>query len=60
MSLLEPDPANDVKAQRRLEPRDDDQFKVPTVPVEWMSKKFILFYEMHNSPTDQFGVNVAK
>ncbi|KAI0213855.1 hypothetical protein LSAT2_001033 [Lamellibrachia satsuma] len=36
-NIVGSDPANDVKAQRRLEPRDDDQFKVPTVPVEWMT-----------------------
>ncbi|KAK2188001.1 hypothetical protein NP493_147g01037 [Ridgeia piscesae] len=29
------DPSKDLKAQRRLEPRDSDQFKAPTVPVEW-------------------------
>jgi len=27
----------DIKAQRRIEPKDPDQFTVPTVPVEWMT-----------------------
>jgi NADH:ubiquinone oxidoreductase subunit len=31
------DAKNDIKAQRRVEPKDPDQFKVPTVPVEWMT-----------------------
>ena len=38
-TFFETDPTKDLKAQRRLEPRDSDQFKAPTVPVEWTSKR---------------------
>jgi hypothetical protein len=32
------DSKKDLKRLRRVEPRSRDQFEVPEVPVEWMSK----------------------
>ena len=38
--LFSIDPSNGIKKIRRVEAVDPDQAKVPTLPVEWMSKIF--------------------
>jgi len=31
------DSKNDIRGRRRVQPRDPDQYSVPTMPVEWMT-----------------------
>ena len=35
--LFHPDPAKGLKPQRRVDPKDPDVYRVPDLPVEWMS-----------------------